>query len=63
MRLQAITISRELGSDYADTLTAYTIALDGIAVIVQKDVNLSNVTFDQLYNLYINGTAIPFDAE
>ena len=56
-------ISRELGSDYADTLTAYTIALDGIAVIVQKDVNLSNVTFDQLYNLYINGTAIPFDAE
>lgn len=56
-------ISRELGASYADTLSAYTIALDGIAVIVQKDVRLSNVTFDQLYNLYINGTAIPCDAE
>ena len=56
-------ISRALGSDYEGTLTAYTIALDGIAVIVQKDVNLSNVTFDQLYNLYMNGTAIPCDAE
>ena len=56
-------ISRALGSDYEGTLTAYTIALDGIAVIVHKDVNLSNVTFDQLYNLYMNGTAIPCDAE
>lgn len=56
-------ISRALGSDYADTLTAYTIALDGIAVIVQKDVALTNVTFDQLYNLYMNGTPIPCDAE
>ena len=56
-------ISRELGSDYTDTLSSYTIALDGIAVIVQKDVALTNVTFDQLYNLYMNGTPIPCDAE
>ncbi len=38
-----------------------TIALDGIAIIVQKDVKLSNVTMDQLYNLYINGTGIELD--
>ncbi len=38
-----------------------TIALDGIAIIVQKDVKLSNVTMDQLYNLYMNGTAIELD--
>ena len=56
-------ISRALGSDYEGRLVSHTIALDGIAVIVQKDVKLSNVTFDQLYDLYMNGTAIPFDAE
>ena len=54
-------ISRDLGSDYAATLTAYTIALDGIAVIVNKDVRLSNVTFDQLFNLYMEGTPIACD--
>ena len=52
-------ISRELGEKYVQTLTAYTIALDGIAVIVQKDVALTNVTFDQIYKLYISGTPIP----
>ena len=56
-------ISRALSSDYEGRLVSHTIALDGIAVIVQKDVKLSNVTFDQLYDLYMNGTAIPFDAE
>ena len=51
-------ISRELGESYTSQLEAHTIALDGIAVIVQKDVRLTNVTFDQLYNLYMNGTPI-----
>lgn len=35
-----------------------TIALDGIAIIIQKDVALTNVTMDQLYDLYLNGIQI-----
>ncbi len=42
----------------ADLVTVKTIALDGIAVIVQKDVALTNVTMDQLYDLYLKGTRI-----
>ncbi len=42
----------------ASKVTVKTIALDGIAIIVQKDVPLTNVTMDQLYDLYLNGTKI-----
>lgn len=34
------------------------IADDGIAVIVHKDCSLTNVTLDQLYRLYVDGTKI-----
>lgn len=50
--------SRALTDAEKATLTEHQIATDGIAVIVKKDSELENVTFDQLYNLYINGTPI-----
>ncbi|MGN0807054.1 MAG: substrate-binding domain-containing protein [Candidatus Coproplasma sp.] len=39
------------------------IAVDGIAVVVKSGSWLSNVTLEQLYNLYKNGTAIEKTAE
>lgn len=53
-------ISREPGSGYteADGYTAVQIAIDGIAVIVNKDAALTNVTLDQLYDLYMKGVAV-----
>lgn len=53
-------ISRAAGSGYSseDGYTTVQIAIDGIAIIVNKDVALSNVTMNELYDLYINGTAI-----
>ena len=50
--------SRALTDEEKQTLTEHQIAIDGIAVIVKKGSTLTNVTFDQLYNLYINGTPI-----
>lgn len=50
--------SRDLKTTEAATLTSYKIADDGIAVIVSKDCPLTNVTLEQLYNIYINGTKI-----
>lgn len=50
--------SRELKQSEAASLTSYKIADDGIAVIVSKSCPLTNVTLDELYNLYINGTKI-----
>lgn len=54
-------ISREMKSSYDGTLTSVTIAQDGIAIIVHKDVNITNVSFDEIYNLYMNGTPIDCD--
>ncbi len=34
------------------------IAIDGIAVVVHKDSPLTNVTFQQLFDLYAYGTPI-----
>lgn len=50
--------SRALTDEEKTTLTERQIATDGIAVIVKKGSELENVTFDQIYNLYINGTPI-----
>ncbi len=50
--------SRALTDEEKETLTEHQIATDGIAVIVKLGSELTNVTFDQLYNLYINGTPI-----
>lgn len=49
--------SRDLKSSETGVV-AQKLADDGIAVIVHKDCALTNVTLDQLYNLYINGTKI-----
>lgn len=50
--------SRALTDAEKETLTERQIATDGIAVIVKRGSEITNVTFDQLYNLYINGTPI-----
>ena len=50
--------SRALTDEEKTTLTERQIATDGIAVIVKKGSELENVTFDRIYNLYINGTPI-----
>lgn len=44
--------SRELKDDEADKLTATTIAMDGIAVIVNKNNELSNITSDNVKGIY-----------
>lgn len=50
--------SRDLKASEAASLTAYKIADDGIAVVVSKNCPLTDVTLEQLFNLYINGTKI-----
>ena len=50
--------SRALKAEELETLTGHQIATDGIAVIAKKGSEVENVTFDQLYNLYMNGTPI-----
>lgn len=50
--------SRALKTEELANLESRQIATDGIAVIVKKDSALTNVTFAQLYDLYINGTPI-----
>ena len=50
-------ISRDLKAGETG-LTAYKMADDGIAVIVNAACPLTNVTMDQIYNLYANGTQI-----
>ena len=49
--------SRDLKSSETG-IVSHKIADDGIAVIVKKGSKLTNVTFDQLFNLYMKGTAI-----
>lgn len=49
--------SRELKSTETG-LESYKIADDGIAVIVKVNCALTNVTLDQIYDLYVNGTKI-----
>lgn len=50
-------ISRAAKGDET-SLTVTQIAIDGIAVVVHKDSPLTNVTFQQLFDLYAYGTAI-----
>lgn len=50
--------SRKLKEDEPDTLTGRTLCLDGIALVVSKDCAVTEVTNDEVYNLYISGTAI-----
>lgn len=51
--------SRDLKSgEEEETYTSIKIADDGIAVIVSVNCALTNVTFDQLYDIYANGTKI-----
>ncbi len=50
-------ISRAAKGDET-SLTVTQIAIDGIAVVVHKDSALTNVTFQQLFDLYAYGTAI-----
>lgn len=45
--------SRELSDEEAAKLTATAIALDGIAVIVNKDNQVSDLTLDQIKKIYI----------
>ncbi len=49
--------SRDLHDDETG-IVAHKIADDGIAVVVSASCPLTNVTLDQLFNLYMNGTAI-----
>lgn len=44
--------SRELKDEEAEKLTASTIAMDGIAVIVNKNNELTNITSDQVKGIY-----------
>lgn len=45
--------SRELSDDELKTLTSKQIALDGIAVIVNKDNNIDNLTSEQVKSIYL----------
>ena len=49
--------SRDLKSDETG-VTATKIAIDGVAIVVKEGVELESVTSEQLYNLFVNGTAI-----
>lgn len=49
--------SRDL-KDSETGVTATRIAIDGVAIVVKKGVELASVTSEQLYNLFVNGTAI-----
>lgn len=50
--------SRALKDEELKSLNSIEICKDGIVVIVNKDCELSNVTNEELYELYANGTAI-----
>lgn len=50
--------SRNLKDDEPDALTGRTLCLDGIALVVSKDCTVKEVTNDEVYRLYVSGTAI-----
>lgn len=50
--------SRNLQDDEPDTLTGRTLCLDGIALVVSKNCTVDEVTNDEVYNLFMSGTAI-----
>ena len=50
--------SRALKDEELETLESVEICKDGIAIIVNKDCELTNVTSAQVYGLYADGTAI-----
>lgn len=50
--------SRALKDEELETLESIEICKDGIAIIVNKECELTGVTSQQVYDLYANGTAI-----
>lgn len=48
--------SRELKDDEAKTLATKKIAMDGIAVIVNKNNSIDNLTSDQIKSIYLGET-------
>lgn len=50
--------SKEIVGDDAEGITTIQIATDGIALIVSNDCTVESVTKDEVYELYVNGTAI-----
>lgn len=55
-------ISRALKTSGDETgLTAYKLADDGIAMIVNVKCTLTDITMDEIYNLYANGTKVVCD--
>lgn len=50
--------SRALKSSELETLDSLELCKDGIAIIVNPNNSLENVTSEEVYNLYANGTAI-----
>ena len=51
--------SRDLkDSEIEQGVTSKQIAIDGVALVVNPDADLDDVTSDQVYQLYANGTAI-----
>ena len=45
-------------SEIEEGATSQTICLDGVALVVNPGADLTNVTSEEVYNLYANGTAI-----
>lgn len=55
-------ISRALKTSGDETgLTAYKLADDGIAMIVNVNCTLTDITMDEIYDLYVNGTKVLCD--
>lgn len=50
--------SKEIVGEDAEGITTIQIATDGIALIVSKDCTVTNVTKQEVYDLYVNSTAI-----
>ena len=50
--------SKEIVGDDAEGITTIQIATDGIALIASNDCTVTSVTKDEVYELYVNGTAI-----
>lgn len=48
--------SRELKDDEAKTLATKKIAMDGIAVIINKNNSIDNLTSDQIKSIYLGET-------
>ena len=50
--------SRNLKEDELPSLDAYLLCQDGIVIIANKDADIAQISEEELYNLYMNNTAI-----